>query len=51
LGIYIGAVEMMSQWHMFFFLTVDGIIAGMIEAPVISFVFIFAIGWLYNRFS
>ena len=50
LGIYTGAVEMMQQWHMFFSLSVWGIIAGMIEAAIISFVFVYIFGWCYNRF-
>lgn len=50
IGIYTGAVEMMQQWHMFFSLSITGIIAGMIEAAVISFVFVYAFAWLYNKF-
>lgn len=50
LGIYTGAVDMMRQWHMFFSLSIVGIIAGMIEAAVISFVFVYIFGWFYNRF-
>ena len=40
LGIYQGAVEMMSQWHMFFSLTPFGIFTGIIEAALISFAFL-----------
>ena len=50
LGIYTGAVEMMSQWHMFFSLSPVGIIAGMAEAAVISFACFYIFGWIYNRF-
>lgn len=42
LGIYTGAVQMMQQWHMFFSLSVIGIITGMIEAAIISFVLAYA---------
>ena len=49
IGIYLGAVEMMSQWHMFFSLTPFGILTGMIEAAVISFVFFYIFGWVYNK--
>ena len=49
-GIYQGAVEMMSQWHMFFSLTPFGIFTGIIEAAVISFVFVYIFGWVYNKF-
>ena len=47
-GTYTGAVEMMRQWHMFYSLTSMGIITGMIEAAVISFVFIALFAWVYN---
>lgn len=50
MGIYTGAVEMMSQWHMFFSLTPVGIIAGMVEAAIISFVLFYIFGWIYNKF-
>jgi hypothetical protein len=49
IGVYTGAVEMMQQWHMFFSLSIGGIIAGMFEAAVITFVFIYLFGFLYNR--
>ncbi len=50
IGIYAGAAEQMQKWHMFFSLSVGGIITGVIEAAVISFVFAYAFGWLYNKF-
>lgn len=50
-GVYEGAVEMMQQWHMFFEPTVLGTVAGMIEAAVISFVFVYLFAWLYNVFA
>ncbi len=50
LGIYSGAAEMMMKWHMFFSLSLLGIIGGMIEAAVISFVFLYFFAWIYNRF-
>jgi len=48
-GIYTGAVEMMIQWHMFFSLRPFGIFTGMVEAAVISFVFFYIFGWIYNK--
>jgi len=51
LGVYKGAVEMMQQWHMFFSLSIGGIIAGMFEAAVITFVFVYLFGFLYNKLS
>ncbi|MBU1165251.1 hypothetical protein KKA15_06885 [Patescibacteria group bacterium] len=50
LGIYTGAVEMMQEMHVFFSLSIAGIIAGMIEAAVISFVFMVGLAWIYNKF-
>jgi len=51
LGVYLGAVGMMQTWHLFFTLSIGGIIAGMVEAAVIGFVTLYALGWLYNKFS
>ena len=51
IGIYTGAVEMMSQWHMFFSLTPIGILTGIIEAAIISFVFVYIFGWVYNKLN
>jgi len=51
LGIYMGAVDMMSQWHMFFSLTPFGILSGIVEAAIISFVFFYLFGWIYNKFT
>ena len=51
IGIYLGAVEMMSQWHMFFTLAPLGILTGMIEAAIISFVFFYIFGWIYNKLT
>jgi len=51
LGMYTGAVEMMSKWHMFYSLTVVGIVTGMVEAAIISFVFFYLFAWIYNKFA
>ena len=50
IGFYMGAVEMASQWHMFFSLTPVGILTGMIEGAIVSFVFFYIFGWIYNKF-
>ena len=50
LGIYTGAVEMMQQWHTTFSLSLGGIIAGIIEAAFVSFLFGYAFAWTYNKF-
>ena len=51
MGIYEGAVEMMMKWHMVFSLSPLGIIGGMVEAAVISFVLLYALGAVYNRIT
>lgn len=51
IGVYAGAVDMMQQWHVFFSLSIGGIIAGMAEAVVISFVFVYLFGFIYNKFA
>lgn len=50
LGIYSGAVQMMQQWHIFFSLSIIGIIAGMIEAAIVSFIVGYAFALVYNKF-
>ncbi len=51
MGIYTGAAEMMRQWHMFFSLSFFGIFTGMIEAAIITYVFLYAFAWVYNKRS
>ena len=51
IGVYMGAVEMARQWHMFFSLTPFGILTGIIEGAIISFVFFYIFGWIYNKFN
>lgn len=48
LGVYTRAVTQMSEWHIFFSLSFGGIIGGMIEAAVISFVLFYAFALIYN---
>ena len=48
-GIYTGATDMMIQWHMFFSLSIGGIIAGLIEASIISYVSLYLFAWVYNK--
>ena len=51
IGVYTGAVEMMQQWHVFFSLSIGGIIAGMVEAGVVTFIFVYLFGLIYNKFA
>ncbi|MFQ5754415.1 MAG: hypothetical protein ACE5HI_20750 [bacterium] len=49
IGLYTGAVTMMSEWHMFFSLSIMGIVGGMIEAAIISFIVLYAFAIVYNK--
>jgi hypothetical protein len=49
IGVYTGAVEMMQQWHVFFSLSIGGIVAGIVEGAVVSFLLAYLFGWLYNK--
>ncbi len=51
IGIYQNTAMQMAKWHMFFSPTIGGIIGGMIEAAVISFIFLYAFGRAYNKFA
>jgi hypothetical protein len=51
MGIFTGAVDMMQQWHVFFSPSIVGIIAGIIEAAVITFVSVYLFGLIYNKFA
>ena len=51
LGVYTDAVEMMQQWHVFFSLSIGGIIAGMAEGAVVSFILLYFFGLIYNKFA
>lgn len=51
LGLYVGAAESMMQWHMFYSLSVLGIIGGMVEAAVMTFVVVYATLWLYYKLN
>lgn len=48
LGIYTSAATQMMKWHMYFNLSAGGIITGMIEAAIISFVAFYALVVVYN---
>ena len=51
LGVYVSAAEAMQNWHIFFSLSIGGIIAGMVEGAVFSFAFAYLFGWVYNKLS
>ncbi len=51
LGIYTGAVEMMRQWHMFFSLSIVGIITGILEGAVITFVLVYLFLFIYKKLT
>lgn len=49
LGIYMKAVDHMTEWHILFSLSLGGIVAGMVEAAILSFITLWVFGWLYNK--
>lgn len=51
LGVYEGAAAAMMEWHMFFSLSAVGIVGGMLEAAIITFVFLYVFSWMYNAIS
>ena len=50
-GIYESAAQQMAKWHLFFSPSFGGIIAGMIEAAIISYASLYLLAWVYNRMS
>jgi hypothetical protein len=50
-GLYQTAAQEMAKWHMFFDLSLLGIITGMLESAFWSFVIIYAFVWVYNKVS
>lgn len=50
LDVALKAVEIMQSFHVFFSLTIGGVIAGIIEAAIFSFVAGYLIAYLYNKF-
>ena len=48
MGLYVSAAEAMASWHMFFSLTFIGLIGGMIEAAVVSFLGVYSFVFVYN---
>ena len=50
LGLYTGAGMMMREWHMFFSPSFGGILGGMLEAAIISFVILYTFALVYNWF-
>ena len=47
---YNQAAQQMMKWHLFFSFSLGGIIAGMLEAAVWSFVGLYAFAWVYNKY-
>lgn len=50
-GVYTGAYEAMKVWHLFYDLTAVGIIAGIVEAAVWSYVSGYLVALFYNKFA
>ncbi len=50
-GYYMDAFQAMQAWHMWFDAPALGVLLGMLEAFVVSFVGGYLFGWLYNKFA
>ncbi len=48
MGLYVSAAEQMAKWHVFFNFSFRGLIAGMIEAAVVSYVLVYTFVLVYN---
>jgi len=48
-GLYEGAATQMQAWHMFYSPTVGGTIVGMIEAAIITYIYLFVMIFIYNQ--
>lgn len=51
LGFYLVGIEAMQQWHVFFSLSIGGIITGIIEASIWGFISGWLIAYFYNVFA
>ncbi len=51
LGIYESAAQAMANWHIFFNPSITGIIAGIAEAAIWSFVAAYLFAYLYNKWA
>ncbi len=47
-GLNVSAAEQMAKWHVFFNFTFTGLIGGMIEAAVVSYLLVLVFVWIYN---
>jgi len=50
LGIYTGAADIMQEMHIFFSLSITGIITGIIEAVIWGFIVGYVFAYIYNKF-
>lgn len=50
-NIYMEAFQMMKAWHIWFDVTVIGIVLGIIEAFIFSYVVGYLFAWLYNKMA
>lgn len=49
MGLYVSAAEQMSKWHMYFDLSFTGLIAGVVEAAIISYLLVASFVMIYNK--
>ena len=51
LGFGLKAVEAMIQWHIYYSLSIGGVIAGIVEALVFGYIVGYLIEWFYNKYN
>lgn len=51
LGLAAEAVSIMEAYHIWFSLSIGGLIAGIVEAAVFGFVTGYLLAYIYNKFS
>lgn len=47
-GLYTGAAEQMTEWHMFYSPDALGTLTGMLEAAIITYVSLYAVAYMYD---
>lgn len=50
-GVYMDGFEAMKAWHIWFDATLVGILLGIVEAFVLTYVVGFLFAWLYNKLA
>ena len=49
MGIYVSAAMQMAKWHAYFNLSFSGLIWGITEAALVSYLLVYVFVWIYNK--